>query len=357
MGVPIKTVLLTAYLKVLSLFCNQTDMVTGLIVNGRPEEEDGEKLLGLFLNTVPIRQQFTAEATWQSLIAQVFQTEQSLFAHRRYPLAEIQQSFGSQLFESLFNFTHFHVYQSLAGSDQVEILDLHWFEQTNFTLSCNASLALDTGKVNLYLVGDAGVLTQAQLTHLGGYYRQVLVSMTQCSEAIHSQVNLLTLADQQLLNGWNYPVTPDLDAKLRDLTSQDFKIQELTIVAQFEQQVDRTPKNIAVAFQDQCLTYAELNAKANQVAHYLLSLETEDGQRLVRPDVLVAICVERSLEMVVGLLGILKAGAAYVPIDPAYPADRMAFLLMDSAAPVLLSQTAIQERLPEFDQQSQSLCQ
>ena len=99
----------------------------------------------------------------------------------------------------------------------------------------------------------------------------------------------------------------------------------------FEEQVERTPDAVAVVFENQQLTYQELNCRANQLAHYLQSLG-------VGADVLVGICVERSLEMVVGLLGILKAGGAYVPLDPDYPTERLSFMLEDAQVPVLLTQ-------------------
>ena len=107
----------------------------------------------------------------------------------------------------------------------------------------------------------------------------------------------------------------------------------------FEAQVEKTPEAVAVVYEDEQLTYAELNARSNQLAHRL----REEG---VGPDVLVAISAERSLEMVVGLLGILKAGGAYVPVDPEYPQDRIAYMLSDSAAPVLLTQQRLVQRLP-----------
>jgi surfactin family lipopeptide synthetase A len=107
----------------------------------------------------------------------------------------------------------------------------------------------------------------------------------------------------------------------------------------FEEQVERTPDAIAVVFEEEYLTYQQLNAKANRIAHYLQSLG-------LAPEVLVGICVERSLYMIVGLLGILKAGGAYVPLDSAYPFERLGFMLEDSSVPVLLTQSKLIEKLP-----------
>ena len=109
--------------------------------------------------------------------------------------------------------------------------------------------------------------------------------------------------------------------------------------------MERTPEAVAVQYEGQSLTYAALNAKANQLAHRLREMGGESGAPIIGPDALVAISVERSLEMVVGLLGVLKAGAAYVPVDPEYPEDRIEYMLKDSQAKVLLTQRALQERL------------
>ncbi|MFN7611466.1 MAG: AMP-binding protein, partial [bacterium] len=115
----------------------------------------------------------------------------------------------------------------------------------------------------------------------------------------------------------------------------------------FEAQVGKSPEAVAVVFEDQELSYGELNANYKQLAHYLRGLG-------VKPDTLVAICVERSLEMVIGLLGILKAGGAYVPLDPDYPAERLAYMLQDTAAPVLLTQRRLKGRLPAH--QARTVC-
>ena len=112
--------------------------------------------------------------------------------------------------------------------------------------------------------------------------------------------------------------------------------EDKTIHQLFEEQVEKTPNNIAVVYEDQELTYQQLNERANQLAHHLRSLG-------VGPDTLVAIAVERSLEMIIGLLGILKAGGAYVPLDPSYPQERLQFMLDDTDAPILITQTPLNE--------------
>ena len=142
---------------------------------------------------------------------------------------------------------------------------------------------------------------------------------------------------------------PDGEQRLTDIekhkllvewnnTARDYP-QDKCIHELFEATVERTPLSVAVVFEGEQLTYRELNARANQVAHYLQGLG-------VGPEVLVGICVERSLEMVVGVLGILKAGGAYVPLDPAYPSERLTFMLEDTQTSVLLTQARLVESLP-----------
>ncbi len=126
---------------------------------------------------------------------------------------------------------------------------------------------------------------------------------------------------------------------LREWNGTARPIPSATLPELFAAQVARTPGAIAVAFENATLTYAQLDARANQLAHHLQALG-------VGPEVVVGLCVERSLEMIVGLLGILKAGGAYLPLDPAYPPDRLAFMLEDAAATVLLTQSALREKLP-----------
>ncbi|HEY9669184.1 MAG TPA: amino acid adenylation domain-containing protein, partial [Coleofasciculaceae cyanobacterium] len=167
----------------------------------------------------------------------------------------------------------------------------------------------------------------ATITRMMGHFQTLLEAIVDNPQQRVSELPLLSANERhQLLVEWNdtraeYP----LDKCIHQL---------------FEATVERTPDAVAVVLQDQQLTYRELNCRANQLAHYLRSLGVE-------PDVLVGICIERSLEMLVGLLGILKAGGAYVPLDPAYPKERLAHMLSDSQAPILLTQARLLSELPE----------
>ena len=162
-----------------------------------------------------------------------------------------------------------------------------------------------------------------------GNFQTLLEAIVADPEQRLSDLPLLTETErQQLLVEWNGTKTD---------CPQDLCIHQL-----FEAQVERTPDAIAVVFEAEQLTYGELNRRANQLAHHLRALG-------VGPEVLVAICLERSLEMVIGLLGILKAGGAYLPLDPAYPKERLAFMLKDAQAPVLLTRERLAAGLAEQD--------
>ncbi|MGH7473577.1 MAG: non-ribosomal peptide synthetase, partial [Candidatus Methylomirabilales bacterium] len=169
---------------------------------------------------------------------------------------------------------------------------------------------------------------------LGVHFQNLLRGMVEDPGQRLGELPLLSEAErEQLLVGWNATrVDYPLDSCLHNL---------------FEAQVERSPEAVAVGFENEQLTYQELNRRANQLAHHL-------RQRGVGPEVLVGVFMERSLEMVIGLYGILKAGGAYVPIDPEYPAERIAFMVEDSQAPVLLTQHRLVERLPAH--RAQLLC-
>jgi amino acid adenylation domain-containing protein len=326
-GVPIKTVLLAAHVRVMGQLSAQRDVVTGLVCNGRPETADGDQVKGLFLNTLPFRMQLPPGRSWLELLQETFRSERELLPHRRYPLSEVQRAApGVPLFETMFDFTHFHMYRKVLDRGGLELLGASEFARTNFALAVEAGLDFVTSDVRVQLYYDPSDLPDAQVQALAGHYAAALEQIARDPTARHDAQPLMPEAERKrVLVDWNQTALP--------------RPAEARLHLMVEQQVDRTPDAPAVTYEGQTLTYRELDQRANQLAHHLLSLG-------VGPETPVGVCTDRSLEMVVALLGILKAGGAYVPIDPGYPQDRLAYMLQDSRVPVLLTQQHLVERLP-----------
>ena len=318
-SVPIKTVLLAAHLKVLSTLSGQQDVMSGLVTNGRLEVADGERVLGLFLNTLPFRLQLE-RGSWIDLARSTFHTEREMLPYRRYPLPYLQQLQGGEpLYEAAFNFAHFHVYESMVGFKDLHLISAKSYMETNFTLLANFGLNVATTQVQLALEYNSAEISRAQIELIGEYYLRTF-------EAI--------VADPHAAHGLYSPLsTRERDKLLLELndTKQNYSFAADGCVHQlFEAQAQITPQTTAVVFNDETVTYAELNRRANQLAHYLRSLD-------VGPDVPVGICLDRSLDLIVSVLGVLKAGGAYVPLDPSYPQSRLIYMLEDARASVVLT--------------------
>jgi amino acid adenylation domain-containing protein len=332
-GAPLKTLLLAAHLRVLALLGGSCDVLTGLVANGRPEEEGGERAVGLFLNTLPLRV-LLAEGSWLDLVRAALAAELAVLPHRRVPLAEIQrrESGGAALFEVTFNYTHFHVLRSLreerGTAAGIEVLAARSRVDTHFVLTVDFSRApLDAEGMDLVMQYDAARLHATQALGHAELYLRTLAAMAEEPERSWSAAPLLSEAQRhQLVAEWNDTAAPaPRDACLHTL---------------FEAQVDRTPEAVAVECEGASLTYRELDLRANRLARRLRSLGVGLEAR-------VALCVERSPEMVLGMLAALKAGAAYVPLDPDYPPARLAWLLGDAGVSVLLTSERLSRELPQ----------
>ncbi|MCA1614328.1 MAG: AMP-binding protein, partial [Acidobacteria bacterium] len=328
-GVPVKSVLLAAHLKVMSLVSGRADVLTGLVSNGRPEEIDGESVRGLFLNTLPFRLDLGA-ATWLELARNTFAAERELLPFRRYPLAALQENSREPLFETAFNYVHFHVLEGVLGAGRIEAADStgHASEETSFTLDASFSLSPATSQLTLTLDCDATKLRDAQIEALGRYYRNVFDAVVADPSARHDARCLLDPEEQSLLAAWND-------------TERDYDLSRCAHEL-FELQTERTPEAVAVVSGGARLTYGELNRSANRLAHYL-------RQAGVGPDNRVGILLERSSRMVVALLGVLKAGGAYVPLEADIPAERLSFMARDAGVGVLLTQRELAARFPQGD--------
>jgi len=305
----------------LSRYSGSDDVVFGVTVSGRPADLIGiEAQVGLFINTLPMRVQVKPEARLDDWLQGLFAQNQDMRRYEYAPLAQIQTGSdigrGQNLFDSLLVFENYPIDEALMQIGGPLTIDaVVGVDPTNYPLTLTVfpgeRLQLEINHDSSRFTGDS---IAAMLAHL----QQLLVAFAEQPQAKLANLPTLVAAERrQILDDWN-------------ATEVDYP-KGRCIHQLFEAQAARTPDAVALKFEDRSLSYAELNAKANQLAHYLRA-------RGVGPDVLVGICIERSLEMVIGLLGILKAGGAYVPLDPNYPEERLAFMLADIAPPVVLTQ-------------------
>jgi amino acid adenylation domain-containing protein/non-ribosomal peptide synthase protein (TIGR01720 family) len=325
LGLPVKTLLLAAHLKVLGLASGEADVVTGLSSNGRPEQAGGDQALGLFLNNLPVRVRL-GEGTWIDLARATFESERSMLPHRRYPFADIQADQGGRpLFETAFNFVHFHVYRQTREFSGLEVVDRYGYEETNFPLVVNFGLDLNGSRVFLLLIYGSSQLQRVEVQRLGDLYTRTLAAIAADPAGLHDEAGLLHEVElRQLFVEWGEG--PRIDVATACLP-------EL-----FERQAARTAEAPALAWRGELMSYAALNELADRVARSLCDLG-------IGPESRVGICMERSPEMVAALLGVLKAGAAYVPLDPTYPSDRLSFIAADAQISALLSESRLLSRL------------
>ncbi len=324
LGVPTRTVLLTAHCRVMGALTGQSDILTGLVANGRPQALDGEKLIGLFLNTLPFRVQMNG-GTWKELIQQTFVTERELIPHRRAPLSTIQQWTGGQaLFETTFDFVQFHVYRDLPGYKDHSFLEDHYFEANNFTFFTTFMLDAAAAQLQMHFDYDPNELCEEQIRSMCDYYINTLAAMAAEPEAryeLHSPVS--PAERRRLVSEWND-------------TRQEYPLAAVHQL--IERQVKKTPGAVAVSFGGQGLTYDQLNQRADFLAAHLRAKQVSRGSR-------IGIHCERSLEMLIAVLAVWKAGAAYVPLDPAYPAERIEFMSDDAELALILTQERNRHRL------------
>ena len=310
-----------AWARVLSALSGRDDVVFGTVLFGRMQGGAGAaRAMGLFLNTLPMRVKVDATSA-EAGVRQMHKTLADLMHHEHASLALAQRCSGVvapvPLFSALLNYRHISMESVTRELDGIEALA--GGERTNYpvTLSIN-----DFGEE---LSFSAQVHGSVDATRTCSYMHQALEELVEALErapetALKALRVLPESERQQLVVEWNATEAP---------YPADRCVHEL-----FEEQVARTPDAVALVHEDTQLTYGELNARANRLAHYL----RECG---VMPDTRVALCMERSIELVVSLLAVLKAGGAYVPLDPSYPLDRLEYMLVDSAPAVVLTHGAV----------------
>ncbi|MBD1865329.1 MULTISPECIES: non-ribosomal peptide synthetase [Trichocoleus] len=330
-GTTLFMTLLTAFNLLLHYYSGQEDVVVGTDVANRNRTET-ERLIGLFVNQLVLRTDLSGNPTFRQLLARVRQVTVDAYAHQDLPFNTLVEALNpnrasgrSPLFQVKFVLQNAPMPPlALPG---LTVTPLEEIDTQTATLDLFFALS----ETEQGLVGaieyNTDLFVAATVQRLLGHFQHLLEQVVAHPDRHLCEFSLLTAAEWEQITSWNQ-TDPQVDA----LES------ESTLVELFEAQVARTPNAIAVTYEDQSLTYSELNQRANQLAHYLRSLG-------VRPEVLVGLCVERSLEMIVGILAILKAGAAYVPLDPSYPLERLAFMLHDAQVPVLVTMSSYEQQL------------
>ncbi|MBW4569115.1 MAG: amino acid adenylation domain-containing protein [Tolypothrix carrinoi HA7290-LM1] len=329
-GVTLFMTLLAAFQAQLYRYTSQEDICIGSPIANR-NHADIERLIGFFVNTLVFRTDLSGNPSFLELLNRVRQVCVGAYAHADLPFDRLVGELHPE--RNLSHTPLFQVTFALQEDTKKDLvlpgLTLKWLQNHSETAKFDLALHVVDSKPELWgwWEYNTDLFDAATIERMVGHFTNLLEGIVNQPGKRLSDLPLLTEPERQtLLVNWNDTTTD---------YPQDKCIHEL-----FEAQVEKTPDAVAVVFEDQQLTYGELNAKANQLAHYLRSLG-------VKPEVLVGICVERSLLMVIGLLAILKAGGAYVPLDPAYPPERLAFILQDAQVSVLLTQQHLIENLPK----------
>ena len=315
---------------------NVDDIVVGLAVHNRSTDTQ-KRTIGMFASVLPVRIAVDNESSFSDLMNQVASEVKRAYRHKTMSIDEIARSIKNvdrehaQIFDLSFSLDDFPAEEKFIG-DTLPVARKVFHDHEAWPLSVWLTDYQKSTEPAFSFSYNRSSLSDDEARHIVDQFQEMLHGVIE--GGVDSPVHRLPIMNEAqrriVVEGFND-------------TQADYP-KEALIHELFEQQVQKTPEAVAVAYEGESLSYAELNAKANQLAHRLRGLGVE-------PDTRVAICVQRSLEMVVGLLGILKAGGAYVPVDPEYPEDRIAYILRDAGAPILLTQAHLQALLPASDAQ------
>jgi amino acid adenylation domain-containing protein len=334
--------LLTAFVILLSRYSGQEDIIIGSPISNR-NRVALEPLIGFFVNTLVLRTRLEGNPTFIELLQQVRQMALDAYAHQDVPFDQLVETLQPQrhlshspLFQVMF------VLQN-SPSSKLELRDLQvtQIELQRATAGANFDLTLSMqekdSELGTELIGafeyNANLFNADTIARMVESFHTLIEAVVANPQERIRTLPLLTASQEhQLLVEWNNTVTDYPQKSIHQL---------------FEEQVEKTPDAVALVFEDQQLTYKQLNLQANKLAHYLQFLGVE-------PEILVGVYLERSLEMIVGYLGIFKAGGAYVPLDPNYPPERLNYMVADSQMSIILTHSSLLPHLSLTLEQAQT---
>ncbi|WP_406278246.1 amino acid adenylation domain-containing protein [Embleya sp. NBC_00896] len=330
-GASLFMTLLSVFQLLLSKYSGQEDVAVGTPIAGRNRAEI-EDMIGFFVNTLVMRTDLSGDPTFTELLARVRDTALGAYDHQDLPFERLVEELAPErdlsrnpLFQTMF------VLQNVPDTNNWNLPDLSiepistTAHDAKFDLSMYLAEAAD-GSLDGAIVYTTDLFDDATMGRLVEHFRNLLVAVTTRPDACLSELDMLAPAERRrILVEWN-----DTAADYPDTA---------TVHRLFEERAERCPDATALTCGSDTLTYRELNERANRLAHHLRDLG-------IGPDSLVGVCLERGPDMICALLGILKAGGAYVPLDPDHPADRLAYLVEDTAAPLIVTHTSHTDRLP-----------
>jgi amino acid adenylation domain-containing protein/FkbH-like protein len=329
-GATLFMVTLAAFKALLNRYTQQEDIVVGSPIAGRNRMET-EPLIGFFVNTLLLRTDVSSDPTFEELLRRVRETTLNAYAHEDLPFEKLVEKLQPERAA-----THMPFARLMFVLQNSTLEEMTW---PNLTLRF-VDYETGTAKFDLTMVlqvTDRGLVAQAE------YNRDLFEAATVNRLLEHFEILLEGIAANPALRVSQLPMLSEAERRRVVVewneTSTPYP-REQCIHELFEAQAERTPDAVAVVFGKQSVTYEELNHRANRLAHYLKRYS-------VGPDVLVGICLDRSVEMIVGMLAILKAGGAYLPIEATYPRERVTFMLADSGTPVLLTQQRLVAGMPK----------
>lgn len=320
--------LMSVFKTLLFRYTHSEDVCVGTAIANRRHSEL-EKLIGFFVNSLALRSDISGNPSFVELLKRVHAVSQHAFAHQDAPFEQVVDALGvardqsySPVFQVMF------VLQNSPLSREFTMPGLSVEMASASTLTSKFDLTLfcweENGAIKATLEYASDLFNRSTVMQMVEHFRNLIRSVIVDSSVAISDLQMLTASELKQFSDWNTNALP-------------FS-QTATMHSLFEQQVQKTPHATALVFENERLSYAELNARANQLAHYLIELG-------VHNESFVGVCYPRTSEMVVGMLAILKAGGAYVPLDPAYPSDRVAYMLSDSQAPVVLTHSSIRNNM------------
>ncbi|TWI80850.1 non-ribosomal peptide synthetase, partial [Chitinophaga japonensis] len=331
--VPVKHLCFAAYLYALQMLTCEEELTIGMVSNTRPVQEDGDRLLGCFLNTLPVRMHMPGGngVTWRQYLEYVDARLSRLKQYDRTTLPDIAGMTGetgglyNPFYDVMFNYIDFHVYEQVDRERQLpengRLLSLSSHEVANAYLAVDINVTGNRLQVSYTLTRE--LKSGALLPELHTYFNNVLEACAVAADQPVSRNSILPPAtQQQLLVAFNSTASAYPDKS--------------TLTDLFEEWVKRCPDSPALVHEGQTVSYRELDSRSNQLARYLRRLGAGNGNP-------VPVCLARSAELVISMLAVLKAGGAYVPVDPAYPEERIAYMLSDAGSNLLLTSSSYPE--------------